>query len=131
MSLQCTIPLLYISFYCALPPSSHLNHTQQQPHRSLLCSTFLSSLCSLCMQYAPSSCMLSPCHCSPHRGIFSHFPLPQLSSLKPLPLSLSYISSSCRVLYLIIIATLQLLWWFNPRVQSLGVMLSFLSLSGS
>ena len=55
---------------------------------SLLCSTLLYAMCSLCMQYFPCLCMLTP------RQIFC----------------------TSRVLFLII-ATLQLLWWFTLRVQ--------------
>jgi hypothetical protein len=102
---------------CALPPSSHLNHTQPQQHRSLLCSMHSYSLCAPCacnMHQAPA--------CSPpptilHNGVFTRTSLCHPPSLQP-PTHLSILLlSSCRVLYLIIIATLQLLWRFHPRVQ--------------
>jgi hypothetical protein len=50
----------------------------------------------------------------------------------PLHADSASLSSTSRVLYLIIIVTLQLLWWFAPtRSTLLEVMLRFLSLSGS
>jgi hypothetical protein len=117
MSLQCTIPLLYISV-AALCLLLHTSITPNNNHPDLFFVLHSYSLCAPCacnMHHVPA--------CSPpatvlHIGVFSrtslcHNFLPTAST----PLSLSCISSSCRVLYLIIIATLQLLWRFNPRVQ--------------
>ena len=47
---------------CPPPPSSHMHHSQQQQPQSLLFSTFLYSLCILCilyMQWFFIHCMLS------------------------------------------------------------------------
>ena len=69
------------------------------------------------MQYAQLFCMLTPRQCYPHRDLHSHSTIPHLSFLKHEHISLFCMSSSCRVLCLIIIATLQLLWQLNPCVH--------------
>jgi hypothetical protein len=96
---------------CALPPSSHLKHTQQPPF--LLCSTFLYSLCTFCMRSPSCSCILYRLQSPPHRGVFStllfhSYPI----SCVPHSLTLFCISCSFRVLCLIIMVTLQLLCQF-------------------
>jgi hypothetical protein len=113
---------------CTLPPSTHLNHSQQQPHLFFVLHSY--SLCAPCASYMcnPSTCS-TPRHCSPHRDIHSHF----VASLPQAQHTLSVLHVLlCRVLCLIIIATLQLLWRLNPCVHHHWVLcLRFLSLSSS
>jgi hypothetical protein len=93
MSLQCTIPLLYISTCCALPPSSHLNHTQQ-PHPFFLCSTFLYSLYTLCMQSSSCSYILSHPNLL-HIGLFLPLLLFHNYPISCVPHGLSLFCISC------------------------------------
>jgi hypothetical protein len=44
---------------CTLPPSTHLNHSQQPPISSLV--VLLYSVCIICILYSQCFCMLSPC----------------------------------------------------------------------
>jgi hypothetical protein len=100
MSLQCTIPLLCIST-TALCLLLHTSITLNRNHPDLFFVLHSYSLC------APCACnMHQPPTCSPpptvlHIEVF---------------FALSF-STLCRVLYLIIIATLQLLWRFHPCVH--------------
>jgi hypothetical protein len=116
---------------CTLHPSSHLNHTQQK-HPFLLCSTFLYSLCTMCMQSASFSCMLFR-PISSTLGCFFHFTLPQLSHLLCATLSLF-------VLHLLLIVSALPDHHGNSSASlvvspthpsSLGVISRFLSFSGS
>jgi hypothetical protein len=66
---------------CTLPPSTHLNPSQQH-HSYFICSTFHKSLCTLCMLYAQSFYMLSPRHCSLHQDVHCHSTLPPLHSVE-------------------------------------------------
>jgi hypothetical protein len=90
--LFCTIQLLHT------PPSSHLNYLYQQ--HSLQPPTTTTTPSFLCTMYFIASVHL----------LHEMFAIP----LHAESASLSYTS---RVLYLIIIVTLQLLWWFPPRLQ--------------
>jgi hypothetical protein len=107
----CTFLLLCSASF--FTPQSHLNNNNLDLF-FVLHSYSLCAPCACNMHQAPA--------CSPpptvlHIGVFTRTSLCHIS---PSPTSTFYpfcFSSSCRVLYLIIIATLQLLWRFHPRVQ--------------
>jgi hypothetical protein len=89
--------------FCALqllhsPPSSHMNHLHQQQSHNLQLQTT-----------TPFSSLYCVFIASVHL-VHAMFAIPLHADSMPL-------SSTSRVLYLIIIVTLQLLWWFAPRVQ--------------
>jgi hypothetical protein len=101
--------MLSASFYT---PQSHPTTT---PRSLLFCILIVSVLLvhAICTKllhdltlppFSPSGCL-----CALHSA--------KTSLTLASTLSLYCISSSCRVLYLIIIATLQLLWRFPPRIQ--------------
>jgi hypothetical protein len=90
MSLQCTIPLLYISV-AALCLLLHTSITLNSNNTHLFSVLHTYSLCA-------------PCACCP--AMLLH-------------------SLSCRVLYLFIMETLQLLWQLDPSVNCLYKQCSF------
>jgi hypothetical protein len=118
MSLQCTIPLLYISaaVLCLLL------HTSITLNNNLLDLFFVLHSYSLC---APCACNMHQAPaCSPpptvlHSGVFTHTSLFHNYPISCVPrcLSLFCISCSLSVLCLIIMVTLQLLWRFHPHAS--------------
>jgi hypothetical protein len=101
---------------CTLPPSTRLNHSQQQPHLFFVLHSY--SLCAPCASY-----MHNPSACSTHRHCFSHRDVhstPHCHHFTPSSintLSLFCMFSSCRVLFLIIMAIPQLFWRLYPCVH--------------
>jgi cobalamin synthase len=89
--------------FCALqllhsPPSSHMNHLHQQSQQPPTATTT-----------TPFSSLYCVFIASVHL-VHAMFAMPLHADSAPL-------SSTSRVFCLIIIVTLQLLWWFAPRVQ--------------
>ena len=89
--LFCAIQLLHS------PPSSHMNYLhQQQPQQSPTATTTISSL---------------------YRVFIDFVYLVHAMFAMPLHADFVSLSSTSRVIYLIIIVTLHLLWWFSLHVQ--------------
>jgi hypothetical protein len=92
--LFCSIQLLHS------PPSSHMNHLHQQQS-----------------QQTPTSNNNNTLFSSLYCVFIASVHLVHAMFAMPLHADSASLSSTSRVLYLIIIVTLQLLWWFTPRVQ--------------
>jgi hypothetical protein len=99
ISFQCNIPLLCIFFSCTLPPCTHLNSPPQQQQR-------------LPQQHQPFSSM--------YRVYISSVPLMHAMCSIPLHAHTMLMSSTSRLLCLIIMITLQLLWWFSHAFNIIG-----------
>jgi hypothetical protein len=96
MSIHCTVPLLCIatSALCLLAHTSNLLHSDHRNSNSN--NNPISSL---------------------YRVFIASVHLVHAMFAMPLHADSASLSSTSRVLCLIIIVTLQLLWWFTPRVQ--------------